>query len=181
MVEDCIRDGFATLLDQKYYSPVLDDQGVVQTSRCNHDYYLEKYELRSLFNHRDMREPANYEYLQRCVERFGRMLASPERKLFVHLAPANWISVAQFRALYETLADATTNFSLLVLRVTPSIGDSCAVGFAPVESISKSRLVDMRALSAIRSITFADPFDDLLFRRVLASYGADGADLSPEP
>lgn len=73
IVEDCIRDRFATFLDRKFY---IEGGGVVGHAKYH----------RNLFNHRNPLQHGNYDYYQRCVTRFMQIYESDQPVVFVSTA-----------------------------------------------------------------------------------------------
>jgi hypothetical protein len=67
----CISDNFKIFLDKSYYINI-------NKNKCGHSYYHEK-----MFNHHNPLKIEDYNYYNRCVERFKKLLKSSESKLFV--------------------------------------------------------------------------------------------------
>lgn len=74
-----ISDDFKTFLDKSFYSPCAN--GIESTEQypcCGHQYYHENF-----FFHKNPMRKDDYEYYERCVARFKKLLSSDERKLFI--------------------------------------------------------------------------------------------------
>ncbi len=109
LVEDCLRDDFVKFLDRSYYCQEVDHKG------SGHLLYG-----RHLFNHHNpYLSDLDYNYFQRCVERFRKVLNSREPKLFLHTSVNDNYSYQndadQIQRLTELLAKKTSNFHLLVI------------------------------------------------------------------
>jgi hypothetical protein len=120
MVLDCLRDDFATFLDKTHYSVV--DPGI----SSNHAIYgsmvigknFEGIVNKNLtFAHRDVTTPADYEYYQRTVERFRKLLESPESKLFIFTAQDAEYNPEEIRAIRDLLRQKTQNVHLLCISL----------------------------------------------------------------
>jgi hypothetical protein len=114
MLIDTLADDFAVLLDRQYYRSTTAQLGrpSAEHSRCLADYGL------FVFNHRDPTREEDYQYLQRCVERFRRLLGSRETKLFVVIARPHHDLEAAFPRLVEALERRTGRFALLAVQLS---------------------------------------------------------------
>jgi len=75
IVLHAISDDFKTFLDKSLYSCCADG---FSDRCCGHQYYHENF-----FFHKNPRQKDDYEYYERCVARFKKLLSSDERKLFI--------------------------------------------------------------------------------------------------
>jgi hypothetical protein len=75
IVYHCISDNFETMLNKNNY---VDIATKWNNNQCGHSVYGGCF-----FNHRDMRKRENYEYLERCVERFKTLLKKQQNILFL--------------------------------------------------------------------------------------------------
>jgi hypothetical protein len=171
MVEHCIKDSFATLADRSHYEPVIDSRGTELQGLCHHAYYRNSCGINRVFNHRDMRIEENYHYLLRCIDRFTKLLASNNHKVFVLLSRESCSDDEQFVSLYDTLSRSTSNFSLLFFIVEEPQTDGYDFGMDHIKSIGASCLAAMRPISKAGPLTFDDPLDDFMFRRTIVAFG----------
>jgi len=171
MVEHCIKDSFVTLADRSQYQSVIDESGSEVSGRCHHAFYRDTFGVERVFNHRDMRVRTNYEYLLRSIDRFMKLLVSPNLKIFVLLSPEAIVNEEQFVSLHDTLTALTTNFCLLTVKIKKSQNSAHDFGIDHIKSIGPSCLVAMRPVSKAGPLAFEDPFDDFIFRRSIVTFG----------
>ena len=129
VVSHCLKDDFKQFLDRSLYflnGSSFDAIGLKPGSAprerklIGHSTYSSMTAgvgRGTIFNHRDpLHNDSDFQHTQRCVQRFRRVLASADRKLFVvvNLNPQLWIE-ADVLELYQELAQRTSNFLLLVL------------------------------------------------------------------
>lgn len=88
MIEDCISNDFKTFLDKSQYSDYTTNS-TLKENQCEHNFYgkmLSNPDHNIIFNHHNpLSNQKDYEYLERCVNRFRDLLKSDERKKFVIL------------------------------------------------------------------------------------------------
>jgi hypothetical protein len=173
MVEHCIKDSFAMLTDRSQYESVVNEKGTEIPGRCHHAFYKNSFGIEKVFNHRDMRTKENYEYLLRCIDRFTKLLASTDHKVFVLLSGDSGVDHEQFACLHNTLSKCTTNFYLIVFTLTKPRGDTREFGIDYIKSIGPSFLATMRPISKAGPFAFEDPFDDFMFRRAIVAFGVE--------
>lgn len=125
VVRDCIKDDFNKFLDRSLYSPaenLWDDDRV-----CYHDFYKpfltqDGHPAKKIFfRHRDpLHNKNDYDYYQRCVERFRDVLISEEHKVFLvlYINKNNDItdSITDGLLLSKFLEDYTSNFTLIAVH-----------------------------------------------------------------
>jgi hypothetical protein len=114
MIIDCLTNDFKNFLNKKYYTHV-DLYGTL-TKICGHKLYNEK-----MFLHHDPKLDDDYQYFERCVERFRKLLASDEKKLFIitiinskyKIKPRAKRKILKINQLLNGL---TKNFNILVMN-----------------------------------------------------------------
>lgn len=75
-IKECLEDDFKTFLDKSQYRDLCH-------KRCGHAKYNP-----NMFNHRNpLRHASDYQYYERCVDRFRKMLQCSEHKLFIMMIP----------------------------------------------------------------------------------------------
>jgi hypothetical protein len=136
MITHCIRDDFKDFLDKNQYvlsASVFDAIGLPPGSPprtrnlIGHRLYSDMMEgvgRGTIFNHRDpMNSDEDYTYTLRTVERFQRVLASSDRKMFVvlNLNKQLWIEPDLF-VLFEELTKRTSNFLMIVVNCIKNLG-----------------------------------------------------------
>ena len=179
MVAHCIEDGFATFLDPSQFhtvpAPLRRPDARVQ--KCEHSFYRREHGVHHVFNHYDPTELIWHAYLIRTVGRFRRLLASPERKLFVAIVKSS--DAAQCHDDFVGLADVldahTHNAQLMTLAVLPALNTG-QFGYAVVHQHRNHSLAALQPNSDLNGILFADPLDELLVRRVIAQHAFALAD-----
>jgi hypothetical protein len=104
VVSDCIKDNFCEFLKTENYVRRQTKTYDMATSKerfvCdehilfNHRYQpsdrlneTNTYQYRLAMNHRDITKPEDYQYLQRCVERFKELSQSSLPKKYIHITP----------------------------------------------------------------------------------------------
>jgi hypothetical protein len=115
IIIDCIKTDFKIFLNKENY---IDIKNKWNDNQCGHKIYHS-----NMFNHRDPRKDADYEYYVRCIDRFKTLLANDENKLFIMLFPNmdnidkdlknNIIEFNNEFSIY------TTNYKLLVIFHLP--------------------------------------------------------------
>jgi hypothetical protein len=129
MVKHCIEDNFKTFLDKSEYNTNFADHSI-----CEHKFYstiVENYqndESRDdvIFNHHNpLTSVEDYDYFQRCVQRFENLLSSDESKVFlkVHINKTPYdgvISLSKSFTINELLSKHTTNHKLIVINACPT-------------------------------------------------------------
>lgn len=136
MINHCLRDDFKTFLDWQQYTheaTLFDAIGLPPGSRprarnlIGHRVYSEMTRgvgRGAIFNHRDpLNKAEDYDYTLRTVERFRRVLASTDRKLFVvmNLNKQLWVE-DDLRELFIELCQRTTNLELVALDCSRNLG-----------------------------------------------------------
>ena len=110
VIRECLEDDFKTFLDKSCYI----NKGHKQ---CGHTKYHPK-----MFNHRNpLRHLRDYEYYERCVDRFRALLQVTEPKLFImmmhNLTPDVITEELKTRVIEfnKVLGEHTSNYTLLVI------------------------------------------------------------------
>lgn len=85
MVSHILNDNFQKFLDRTYYKPIPLHERVPnpEYNRVEHEFYLDKFGIGSIFNHHEAHLDNDYQYFVRCVSRFRTALASPGKILFI--------------------------------------------------------------------------------------------------
>lgn len=164
MIKHCIEDDFRIYLSKEYYSKT------IYENTCQHDFYYNLlYEQvgQPVFNHHNpLEKEEDYAYIQRCVNRFRELLASPEEKTFLLFFKSkygdytDWLKEAT--TLCNFLGRYTTNFNVLCIYHNP-IGKQR-------HNIFKSKnlkFVQLQTISNTNGTFFEEHSDNEYLNRIL--------------
>uniref|UniRef100_A0A1A9Z2J1 Uncharacterized protein n=1 Tax=Glossina pallidipes TaxID=7398 RepID=A0A1A9Z2J1_GLOPL len=77
IVLDCLNDNFSLFLDKKHYHSLTNERHDRDYEPgASHLYFESKYGTINTFNHRDVTQSEDYNYIVRAVERFRKLLTS---------------------------------------------------------------------------------------------------------
>jgi len=76
IIKHCLNDNFKLFLNKSQYK-------FIEINKCSHLYYDKNGEV--MFYHHNPINPTDYEYYQRCVERFNNLLKNSNKKLFISI------------------------------------------------------------------------------------------------
>lgn len=128
IVVDCLKDDFAKFLDKSYYERFPNKSNSNRIS--NHTLYSKMIHyapdmigVSSFFMHRDLVDiPSDYEYYQRCVNRFRSLLKSSDKKTFIFNSRNEESSLEQFSSdvlmIKNELDLHTSNFKIVAIKST---------------------------------------------------------------
>jgi hypothetical protein len=174
MIVDVISDDFSVFLDRSYYRSISHEN----TTPCaHHELYLQKYQVRDVFSHRDPTREDDYQYYLRCVARFRRLLASNETKLFVIVSWPSLKLEEAFTDLIVLLERKTTNFRLLAVDLTAATGDPGVSMVVPVANRDGHRLYRFTPASSAEDAEFPDRLDEWTLLRLIMRYKLDLKDV----
>ena len=110
IIADCIEDDFKTFLDVEEYTDNMYHENDFRVA--GHKTYGGK-----MFEHHNPRQDHHHKYFSRCVDRFRRVLKSPNSKLYIYYdqnsdPPEDKSS---FERLHDILEKKTSNFTLLLI------------------------------------------------------------------
>lgn len=150
----CLTDNFQAYLDKNLYIDSPNGPG-----KCGHKLFAA-----SFFNHRDARDPENYEFYCRSVDRFRALLATDLRKLFIiglyntSCDLNGWKS--QILLIAEQMKELTTNYEILVV-----FHKQGSTREARWSEDSENRLVflEIQTTKPTSGISFENVEDDLFF------------------
>ena len=168
MVQHCIEDDFREFLNTAHYEALPEaDRPRPNEGMGEHRYYLDELGVRMVFNHYDPSLAETHRYFARSVDRFRRVLASPDRKLFLAITTDDRIMPTDFPALAALIDRVTTNAQLLVVRVLAASHDDRNFGLSSLDRRGEHQLLVYQPTSPLRGLGFTEPFDDLMLRRLL--------------
>jgi hypothetical protein len=163
MVRDIIEDDFDTFMNPKYFRPVSENQG----KSCDHIYYLERYGIKSIFNHSNPTLPSDYAYLRRTVDRFRAQLNGSSPLVFVCTFRSSRAALDGFLCLRTYLLKTNPDIQCLGVAISndapPNDPSDNTFGTSDgvIPFVATSEWLDLR---------FASMFDDArLFGLVVAA------------
>jgi len=115
VVKHCLRDNFEIFLDKKYYNRGKTHDNYEQIQ--NHTYFHDKYnnDLK-MFRHRDpLNNISDYQYYQRCVNRFKKILNNQNNKLFIYCGNIDKNN-DKILEIADTFKKYTTNYRILFIK-----------------------------------------------------------------
>eukprot|EP00966_Prymnesium_polylepis_P190277 4408881-Prymnesium_polylepis.2 len=181
MVRHCLEDSFATFLDSTQYVPVEDGHAThrLYSTMIGHSS--------SIFNHHNPITRSDYDYFQRCVERFELILCCRERHKLFLLVSKTLPDLQTVQQLFEALRRRTANFELCV------VGLECHTVDAPVATLTHEatsagdgatlRVWTQQCRGWISGVAFIDSMDAACFAETVLPSGSAGRrfSLAPDP
>ncbi len=165
MIAHCIEDDFATFLDPAHHRSLASDN---ELGSADHTLYRDRFDLPSIFNHRDPNPADSRGYYQRGVERFRRLQHGGKPFLCVMATPEWLTSVADFSHLADTLSRLVPMASLACIRVHSPQPDVLRAGYELVAQHGTHRAFDYRAFSHLRQLDFDSQLDNVALLALLA-------------
>lgn len=170
MVKHCIEDDFKLFLDKSQYTFI--PTSAYTHKVCGHKYYSTIVDFSNenvpggVFMHHDLlADQSDYEYFQRCVERFKNLMKSDEHKLFIYFSrnrsySENESALIEFLEFMEFLDKHVNNYNVIFIH--HSIGTLTH----SVVHLNKLKFVN---LSASRSdgLKFAEEEDNVYLDNVI--------------
>lgn len=177
LVEHCLQDDCATLLDRVHH----ESHGPHQQAR--HSFYHQGFGTEAaphgyvpLFFHHNPATDDGHARLVRVVERFRRLLDSADDKLFLMVIGRNrsQFELAQaVAAVAEALDLRTRNATLLAVAHT-GITDPAASSTVPVWKHGRHSLHALHSSSdMVEGLSFGHYFDNLLIKRLIYQHRFD--------
>lgn len=162
-----IDDDFNTFLDNQYYQVAKTDDGHEAT---HHTFYESNYAVRSpMFNHLDITQDEHYQYTLRSVQRFRRVLASEEAKLFIYIARPEEEVEDKLAHTVELLSKYTCNFQVIFIKL-----GNASQKFNEFQLTSKElnehRYYFYQPVSQENGVIFDDPLDDIIMMRIFSEF-----------
>jgi hypothetical protein len=162
MVQSVIESDFVQFLDKQYYSPV------VRGTHTEYKHTFYENFLATNFTHYDPVSDEGHAYLERCVERFRRVLGQSDPKMFLFISQIHTHErdgyADKLAGLHKAITSQTDNAT--IIGVTVAKGDD--VGMTEARGVGSSRLFHYTASSFMTGITFQDPSDDVNIDRFVA-------------
>jgi hypothetical protein len=182
MIAQCLSDGFRHFLDPEQYEAVppemRHDPGA---NLCQHRGFKKDFGVSFVFNHHKPYERSDYEYFQRCVQRFKNAVASPGWNLFIHFSPIPVIE-DHLGNLMSALRQQAAHFVLLAMHF-PVV--TCNESSPLDRRIRTKRLkhdllsMEMEVSAPSNGVMFAHQEDELMLTRILKSFRFSGLARAP--
>ena len=168
MVAHCISDDFAHFLDKRHFSPIpLEKRIDSNTSFCDHQFYLENFGVRSVFNHYDISKDEVYDYYRRCVDRFRKAIRSGDRTLLIGIVPHSPEIENNFNNLSEVIKDRP---GVELLLIGAKKANHLKFGFELIKKNGKNNLFELNMFGGMAPLEFTSYYDEILFERILDQY-----------
>ncbi len=182
MVRHCLQTDFLVLLDRSQYSSLTGQGGEGEPEDgCAHAFYAREYGIARVFNDSDPTREADYRDTEACVGRFRDVLASPEAKLFVQVAPVAPGSGDEFAALATLLDERTANATLLHVAVQPPDPGLAVPLLSAVSRRGGHTLYELQPISRMDGEGFGDAADAELLARTIAAHAAAPEKIAAAP
>ncbi|WP_264816357.1 papain-like cysteine peptidase [Asaia krungthepensis] len=140
----------------------------------DHVLYRRLFGIACVFAHRDIREPLNRAYYERCMNRMRRLFASDEAKLFLMIARPETPIGAHFEEIVDQLGRTTSRAELLAIQLQPPRGNGQSLSLELVGEHKGSRLYNFRPASKEAGLGyFPDIVDELVVLRLVYEYAID--------
>ncbi|MBI1450688.1 MULTISPECIES: DUF1796 family putative cysteine peptidase [Acinetobacter] len=162
-----IENDFNIFLDKQYYLKADTEDGRDAT----HHFFYEKQfgVLDPMFNHLDITQEEHYQYTLRSVQRFRKVLASEEAKLFIYIARPEEEIEDKLAYTVELLSKYTCNFQIIFIKL-----GNASQKFNEFQLTNKvlneHKYYYYQPVSQENGVDFADPFDDVILLRILNEF-----------
>ena len=173
MVEHCLRDDFATLLDRSLLEALPERPGAVGLELSEHAFYRDRFDVPRMFNHHDMTTDADYGYLVRCVERLRGVLRGGEPTLCLLVARDRPDTAAGVASLSDALRDLAPRADLVAVLVAEPATGALSFGMQAVHEGEGRLTLRFTPTSRMHPLSFDNPFDDMLMHHLVRSFRFD--------
>jgi hypothetical protein len=169
MIAHCLNDDFKTLLDSQYYRPVPPEQrrDGPTVNLCDHEYYLQHFSQKFVFNHTDPTREQGYKYLQRCVERIRAVFSSSGKSLFVCVLLKAAYAPASLKAVVDAIARRASRFGLNCIVVENPDPDAVMPRLESLIDTTGPETFLLRPVSKLGGTAFTNPIDEVSIVRLL--------------
>ncbi|MGI3776371.1 MAG: DUF1796 family putative cysteine peptidase [Janthinobacterium lividum] len=170
MVEHCLRDDFATLLDRSLLEALPERPGAAGFELSENAFYRDSYGVPRMFNHHDVTTDADYGYLSRCAGRLRGVLRGGEPTLCVLAARDRPDALAEIESLGGALREIAPHADLLAVLVTEPAAGGLSFGMQAVHEAEGRLVMRFTPTSKMHPLSFDNPFDDVLMHRLVRSF-----------
>lgn len=167
---DCLANDFRTFLDRSHYRSLHRPSG---EPGAEHLWYREQHGVQDFFTHRDPLGDADYQYFQRAVERFRKLMRSADGKLFVMISRPEFDLRDKFSELSRAISRATRNAALICIQLVDSSGIAGCHGMRRLVRDGDHALYEFAPSSQEDGIGFPEPLDDMAVLRLILEYQLD--------
>ncbi|KAB0643564.1 DUF1796 family putative cysteine peptidase [Burkholderia latens] len=174
----CLRDQLQTFLDRAHYRTVTRKRDTVDAG-ADHVFYLKKFNIGEMFAHRDPSTDSDYADLLKTTERFKRLLASQEPKLFVMIDRPRKRPFWIFRSLSREINRMTQNSAFIYIQLQNPTMKSGIRSIRNIKTIGNHAAYEFIPSSNELGIKFDDPIDNLSIIGLIHQYEIDLADSAP--
>ena len=173
MVEHCLRDDFATLLDRSLLEALPERPEAIGLELSEHAFYRDRFGVPKMFNHHDMTTDADYGYLRRCVERLRGVLRGGEPTLCLLVMRERPGAMAELDSLGAALRDMVPRADLVAVLVTEPAAGALSFGMQALHEADGRLVMRFVPTSRMHPLSFDNPFDDMLMQRLVRSFRFD--------
>ena len=165
----CLENDFAELLDPQHFVTLPNDPKTGE-SRANHTLYRRLHGVDCMFAHRDPSNREDLLYLTRTVERFRRLLASPEAKLFVMVVRPYFSALKTFPALSAKLRALTPNSAFICIQLHPPTNQAGCHAMNLVQADGDHAIYAFAPSAEDLGPIFGEAIDDLAILGLVGQY-----------
>ena len=173
MVEHCLRDDFATLLDRSFLEALPERPEAVGLELSEHAFYRDRFGVPRMFNHHDMTTDADYSYLARCVDRLRSVLRGGEPTLCLLVARDRPETADGVASLGAALREIAPRADLVAVLVTEPATGALSFGMQAIHESDGQLTMRFVPTSKMHPLSFDNPFDDMLMHRLVRSFRFD--------
>lgn len=179
IIIDAIEDDFKKFMDPTYY---IEPKTKFTERQCGHSIYHPDF-----FFHKNPKNKYDYDYYERCITRFRKMIKSSEKKLFIHMyTPQNTTHPMDVynmlnvntkeqiinelknrgRNLNNILSKHTNNYTLLVIINFANNNEQSFV----IEFDTNISFITINTLSSSNGVEFGNNCDNLYLSGIIREY-----------
>ncbi|WP_175946595.1 DUF1796 family putative cysteine peptidase [Burkholderia pyrrocinia] len=174
----CFNDDFQTFLNKTHYRTVTRKRETTD-SGADHVFYLNNYGIVEMFAHRDPSTEADYADLLKTTDRFRRLLASRDPKLFVMIDRPRRRPFGIFGALSRKINRMTQNSALIYIQLKIPTMEAGVRSIRLLKRIGNHASYEFTPSSNELGVKFDDPIDNLSIIGLVQQYELDLSDIAP--
>jgi hypothetical protein len=173
MITSCIEDDFLRFLDRSEYQAVpLEQRHDPNSNFCRHLGFQKDYGISYVFNHHNPEQEKDYQFFQRAVERFRRVLDSPNWKLYLQVNAGKRCNASNSHLL-STLRKRTKNFVFVSIEFISSNQRDPASMTLPISCSRPSHdslHIELQTESPSNGVIFQNAKDNLYLQWIIKSF-----------
>ena len=172
MVVHCLEDDFALFLEPEEYEPIpVWRRRVREFNLCDHRTFRDVYGIEAMFNHRDPTLIDDYRYVIRCVDRFRRVVQSPEPTLFLLIVDSHPAYEQAYIRLFYALEQACAGpLSLLFVVVNENASKGPLPFIRTLRRDGQHELILFDSVGELGGTRFEQIADSLALESLLRRY-----------